>query len=101
MTKAIAVFLRHGSRWDPNRSVREQDFWDDHARFMDDLFDRGVVVLGGPFADDSGSLVVLEAESPEAARAIYRGDPWTQRDILVVADAKEWTIFLDSRTRRS
>jgi uncharacterized protein YciI len=67
---------------------------------MDALFDRGVVVLGGPFADGTGSLVILEAESSEAARAIYRDDPWTQQDILVVGEAKEWTIFLDSRERK-
>ena len=100
MKKTIAVFMRHGSRWDPKRPVREQDYWDDHARFMDALFDRGVVVLGGPFADDSGTLVIFEAESPEAVREIYRNDPWTQHDILVVRDAKEWTIFLDARERK-
>jgi uncharacterized protein YciI len=99
MTKTIAVFLRHGSNWNADKPVREQDHWDDHVRFMDALFDAGTVILGGPFADGSGSLVILAAESPEAARAIYRGDPWTVRDILVVDDAKEWTIFLDSRAR--
>ena len=63
MTKTIAVFMRHGSRWDPKRGVREQDYWDDHARFMDALFDQGVVILGGPFADDSGSLVITAGRS--------------------------------------
>ena len=101
MTKTIAVFMRHGSRWNPDKPVREQEHWDDHARFMDALFDAGTVVLGGPFADGTGSLVVLEAESAQAARAIYQNDPWTKHDVLVVGDAKEWTIFLDSRARRS
>jgi uncharacterized protein YciI len=101
MTKTIAVFMRHGSRWDPDRAVREQDYWNEHAQFMDALFEAGTVVLGGPFADGTGSLVILEADSPQAARAIYQNDPWTRHDILVVGDAKEWTLFLDSRTRRS
>ena len=101
MPKTIAVFMRHGSNWNPHKPVREQAYWDEHARFMDALFDAGTVVLGGPFADDTGSLVILEADSPQAARAIYQGDPWTKHDVLVVGDAKEWTIFLDSRTRRS
>ena len=100
MTKTIAVLMRHGSRWDPKRPVREQDHWDDHARFMDALFDQGVVVLGGPFADESGALVIFEAESPQAVREIYRNDPWTRHDILVVGCAKEWTIFLDARERK-
>ena len=101
MKKTIAVFMRHGSRWDSDKPVREQAYWDDHAQFMDALFDAGEVVLGGPFADGTGSLVILNAESPEAARAIYRDDPWTKHDVLVVDDAKEWTIFLDSRKRES
>jgi uncharacterized protein YciI len=99
MTKTIAVFLRPGSCWDPGRPVRQQAYWDDHARFMDALFDAGVVVLGGPFADGSGSMVILRAESPEAARAIFREDPWTKQDVLVAYEAREWTIFLDERTR--
>jgi uncharacterized protein YciI len=43
--------------------------------------------------------VILLAESTEAARATYQQDPWTQHDVLVVAEAKEWTIFLDSRAK--
>jgi uncharacterized protein len=99
MKKTIAVFLRPGSRWDPGKPVRQQAYWDDHARFMDALFEAGDVILGGPFDDGSGSLVILRAESAEAARATYRQDPWTQHDVLVVAETKEWTIFLDSRRK--
>ena len=99
MKKAMVVFQRHGSRWDPEKPVREQPLWDEHARFVDALFDEGKALLAGPFADGSGSLVVLNVDSPEAARAAFRDDPWAQRDILVAADVKEWTIFLDGRDR--
>jgi len=53
----------------------------------------------GPLADGSGSLVIVKAESTEAARAIFREDPWAQRDILVADEVKEWTIFLDARDK--
>ena len=99
MKKTIALFLRPGSRWDPARPVREQAYWDDHARFVDALFDAGLVTLAGPFADGSGALVILSAESVEAARAIYRDDPWSRHDVLVTSDVKEWTIFLDGRDK--
>ena len=56
MTTYYAAFLRPGARWDPAKPVREQPFWDDHARFMDALFEKGAIVLGGPFADRTGSL---------------------------------------------
>lgn len=95
MMKTIAVFLRPGSQWNPDLPVREQAYWDDHANFMDDLFDAGIVILAGPFADRSGSMVILSSESAESALALFREDPWARRDILVAIEAREWTIFLD------
>ena len=99
MKKTIAVHLRHGSRWNPELPVRKQAHWDEHARFMDALFDAGHVILAGPFADDSGSMVILLAESVEAAQAIFRADPWAHHDILLIDEVKEWTIFLDGRNK--
>jgi uncharacterized protein YciI len=98
MTTYYAAFLRPGSRWDPEKAVREQPFWKEHAVYMDSLFADGVVVLGGPVADRSGSMVILKAQSTTQAREMFRDDPWTVHDVLVVADVKEWTIFLDART---
>ena len=95
--KTIAVLMRPGAQWNPNKPVREQAYWDEHARFMDSLFEAGTVLLGGPFADGSGSMVILEAESVESAKAIFQNDPWAQQDILVASEVKEWTIFLDAR----
>lgn len=99
MRKAIAVFLRPGSKWNPDKPVREQAFWDDHAQFMDSLFEAGAVILGGPFADGSGSMVILETESLESAQAIFQNDPWAKQDVLVLDEVKEWTIFLDARDK--
>jgi uncharacterized protein YciI len=100
MTTYYAAFLRPGTGWDRNKPVREQPFWDDHARYMDDLFETGVIILGGPFADRTGSLVIVAADSAEQVREMYRHDPWTEHDVLVVADVKEWTIFLDARQKQ-
>jgi hypothetical protein len=97
--KTIAVFRRPGSQWNPDKPVREQAYWDDHARFMDALFEAGTVLLGGPFADGSGTMVILAAESVEAAQAIFQDDPWVQQDVLIASEAKEWTIFLDARDK--
>ena len=99
MKKTIAVFLRPGSQWNADLPVREQAYWDEHARFMDALFEAGDVILAGPFADGSGSMAILMADSAEAARAIYREDPWERQDVLVASEVKEWTIFLDGRNK--
>jgi uncharacterized protein YciI len=99
MKKAIVVFRNRGARWNPDKPVREQAYWDEHARFMDSLFDDGRVILAGPFVDGTGSMVILASESAEAARAMLQDDPWTLQDILVTGEAKEWTIFLDARDK--
>ena len=52
-------------------------------------------MLGGPFADASGSMVIFAAESVEMVRKIMQDDPWAHHQILVERDIKEWTIFLD------
>jgi hypothetical protein len=44
-------------------------------------------------------LVIVQAQDAAAARAMFRDDPWNVEDILVVADVKEWTIFLDAADR--
>jgi len=80
--------------------VREQAYWDDHARFIDGLFDAGEIILAGPFADGSGSMVILVAESVETAQATFQADPWALHDVLVAHEVKEWTIFLDGRDKQ-
>ena len=50
----MAFFLlqmAHGPAWDEARGIREQDGWDEHARFMDALVDDGFVVAGGPVGE--------------------------------------------------
>lgn len=55
-------------------------------------------MLAGPFAPDgTGALVILNVETANEARAIYADDPWAHQQILLTREAKEWTIFLDSR----
>jgi uncharacterized protein YciI len=92
--------LRPGRLWEPDKPVREHPFWDEHARFMDALFEKGVIILGGPFADRSGALVIVAADNAAQVYEMYRNDPWTKHDVLVVAQVKEWTIFLDGRRRK-
>ena len=97
MKKTIAVFMQPGPNWDYSKGVREQAYWNEHARFIDNLFARGVVLMAGPLAPEgTGALVILNAETPEDAHAIHAKDPWKDKGILQVADAREWTIFLDA-----
>jgi uncharacterized protein YciI len=89
---------RSGPEWDPARPMEEQSGWEGHAAFMDDLCDRGFVVLGGPLADEFRVILVIDAESEAAVRETLARDPWHETH-LVVASVEAWTIRLDGRRR--
>ena len=94
----VAVLMQPGPNWDHAKGVREQAFWDEHAKFIDDLFARGLILMAGPFnPEGTGALVILNVLTTEAAHEIYADDPWKHQGILHVAEAREWTVFLDAR----
>jgi len=98
-TTLYLVYRNHGPSWVKGLPTREQPLWDEHAVFMDRLFDQGRIVLAGPYADLSRVLLVVEARDADEAVDLFRDDPWTTSGILVDSDVIEWTVFLDSRRR--
>ena len=92
MTTYYAVFRRPGTLWDPDKTSREQPFWDDHAHFMDSLFETGAIILGGPFADRTGALLIVAADSTALVHEMFRSDPWTERDVLALRIAHDYWI---------
>ena len=91
------VRLERGGPWDWSRGLREQDGWDEHARFMDGLVTDGFIVLGGPLDGDRETLHVVDAESEEAIRTRFAEDNWAQNGMLSVKSIERWTILLDGR----
>ena len=91
------VRLERGGPWDWSRDLREQDGWDEHARFMDGLVDEGLIFLGGPLDGDRETLHVVDAPSEEAIRARLAEDPWAENGMLAVKSIERWTILLDGR----
>src|SRR3954468_14249742 len=100
MERRVFAVWRTGTRWDHARGTREQDLWDAHVAFIDSLYESGLIVMAGPLADDSGAaLLVVECGSLAEAEHLFDADPWTVEDVLRVTSVKEWTLFLDARTR--
>jgi uncharacterized protein len=91
------VFRDPGPSWVTGLPSRQQPLWDEHAVFMDRLFEHGRIVLAGPYADYSRVLLIVEARDADEASELFRDDPWTTSGILVHSDVIEWTVFLDSR----
>ncbi len=77
--------------------MREQEGWDEHAQFMDQLAASGFVLLGGPLAGGDEILLVVEAGSEAEVRETLQSDPWSDAGLLVIQSVRPWNILLDSR----
>jgi uncharacterized protein YciI len=77
--------------------MREQEGWDEHARFMDELVAEGFIVLGGPLSGDREVLHLVRADSEDEIRARLDQDPWTPNGMLRTVSIERWTILLDGR----
>jgi hypothetical protein len=83
-----------GPAWDHSRPMREQDGWDAHARFMDDLAASGFIVLGGPLGDGERRFMhACVGASQDAVRSRFDDDPWTPH-MLEIESVEGWTILL-------
>ncbi len=67
-TTLYLVFRNPGPAWLPGLPTRQQPLWDEHAVFIDRLFDRGRIVLAGPYADCS----LLSSSCKQAAQRRHR-----------------------------
>ena len=90
------VIVRRSAAWRPGEPLEAQSGWDEHAAFMDSLVDRGIVVLGGPLADEQRVALAVEAPSEQFIRTTWADDPWHETH-LVIDSIDPWTIRLDGR----
>lgn len=94
----FAVRLERGGPWDWSRDLREQDGWEEHARFMDSLVEDRFIVLGGPLEGGREVLHAIVARSEQAVRERLAADTWVQNGMLTVKSIEPWTVLLDGRT---
>ena len=96
MKRYIAVIREPGPAWDPERAMREQEGWDEHAAFMDALAEEGFIVLGGPLGDARGhALHIVDAEDEHEVEQRFTEDPWSGH-MLRIARIEPWTILLEA-----
>lgn len=100
MKKTFAAFFSPGPAWIAGKTSREQPWWTEHAAFMDKLFADGTVILGGPYADYSHLLVIVEALHEDDALALFADDPFVTHGVAHISGIHEWLIFLDARHKQ-
>jgi uncharacterized protein YciI len=60
-----------------------------HRERLAALHERGTLVMAGPWADDSGALLVFAANRSEVDR-IMAGDPYYTTEGVRVVSSREW-----------
>ena len=93
----ILVRWRAGPTW-TSGAPEEQPGWDEHAVFVDELIERGIFVMGGPYADYSGSFTILERVGVEEARELVLRDPFVANGVFVLDDVRAWNVYVDELT---
>ena len=98
-TKVVRVLVRFraGPTW-TSGPPEEQPGWDEHAAFIDDLVARGTMVMGGPFADYSGTALLLENVGEEEARRLVLRDPFIENGVFELDDVRAWNVYVDELT---
>jgi len=62
-----------------------------HRAYLAELLREGKLHESGPWADDSGALLIYEAADEAEARALLAADPYSQTPgVVAAAQLKEW-----------
>jgi uncharacterized protein YciI len=59
-----------------------------HLENLRPLVDRGRMIIGGPFTDGSGSLMIVDMESEAEAREFAQNDPYAREGVFERVEVK-------------
>jgi uncharacterized protein YciI len=68
-----------------------------HRQYLASLKAKGQLAIAGPFTDDSGALIVYEAESAAEAEKLLQGDPFHHNGIFLKYVLRPWNPVIANR----
>ena len=78
----------------PNSVAKRMEIRPEHLKHLDALGDK--LILAGPFLNDKGegvgSIVVIEADSLDAAREMFNRDPFIKANLFDQITIKPWNL---------
>ena len=96
MRELLLVYQQHGGPWDWSKGLRDQEQFDQHARFLDGLVDQGFIILGGPL-NERDVLLAVQSDTEASVRSRFAADPWIKDGMLTITAIRPWTIFLEGQ----
>ncbi|MBM7787301.1 YciI family protein [Tenggerimyces flavus] len=61
-----------------------------HREYLTTLREQGKIVTSGPWADETGALLLYDVASEEELRGILAADPYTEADVYDIVLLQEW-----------
>ena len=68
-----------------------------HRQYLRGLLEKGKIAATGPFLDGYGALIIYEADSPEEAESLLKGDPFHDNGIFVRWVIRPWNPVMANR----
>ncbi|QFZ23775.1 YciI family protein [Saccharothrix syringae] len=65
-----------------------------HREYLAGLVERGVLLLSGPWEDQTGALLVYEVADEDELRSVLAADPYTPAGVVVETRVHEWQTVL-------
>lgn len=96
----ILIIYSRGQKWREGISLHDQPFIPEHAVYSQSLYDNGFAIMGGPFADQSGGMIVLQFENIEKAIELAENDPAVINHIFNY-EIKPWNDILNHYENRN
>ena len=94
------VLLKRGPKWIPNKPAAEQPL-SNHGRYLNEQMSKGVLLMAGPFLDDSGGLILYRGRDEAEVRAIAEHYPGVIDQILAVESIRPFRVAFDAATGKS
>jgi uncharacterized protein YciI len=67
-----------------------------HRAHLARLADAGTLLMAGPFADESGGMIVFEADDETTVQSIMHADPFSVEGVFASVDIKPVTVVAGS-----
>jgi uncharacterized protein YciI len=88
MSQRFVCIYTRGPQWVAGKPIFQQPL-ERHVEYMKALKRAGTLLAAGPFLDDTGGLAIVNAESLDAARALFQNDPAVENRVMA-ADVRPW-----------
>ncbi len=95
--KTIFCVLKHspGPKWEKGVPFQEQSGVMNHVKYMSKQLENGFLVMGGPFLDNSGGMMICRTSNIEEAKKIAEADPGVTSGLLNV-EVSQWLVAMNS-----